>query len=184
MNHALIPSTVAAPARTTKIQRLSCTSGHRYRRRVSRTMMSVPAMEVPRPAKRAPPSHWSSIRGTTSCAPLATASEVERSSQLQVKQDRSSLLLCEACKMRLNMDTLGRVSQRQGSRAGRAVNGVASQLRWGGGEKGRAMAIDHDLQSAANATAPWQLRGAIFFRCCDDATVEQEIANVYLCGCV
>ena len=45
--------------------------------------------------------------------------------------------------------------------------------------KGRAMAIDHDFQSAANATGPWQLRGAIFFRCCDDAIVNQEIARVY-----
>lgn len=46
MNHAFIPNTVAAPARTMKIHRLSWTSGHLYRRRVSRTYISVPAMTV------------------------------------------------------------------------------------------------------------------------------------------
>lgn len=41
INHANIPSTVDAAARMTKIQMLSCTSGQRYFRRVSRYTVSV-----------------------------------------------------------------------------------------------------------------------------------------------
>ena len=41
MNQAKIPRTVADAARMTRIQRLSCTSGHWYRRRVSRYITSV-----------------------------------------------------------------------------------------------------------------------------------------------
>jgi len=41
MNHAKMPSTVADAERMIKIQRLSCTSGHWYRRRVSRYITSV-----------------------------------------------------------------------------------------------------------------------------------------------
>jgi hypothetical protein len=45
MNQAKMPRTVADAARMTKIQRLSCTSGHWYRRRVSRYTTSVAIVE-------------------------------------------------------------------------------------------------------------------------------------------